>query len=239
MKTGSKHKVAALDKVLGVCNAYGSGYMPSKSSLTPTAMKTLLELAQEKLKAVTVTRTAYAMAVNARAEAFAGIPALAAQITRLASASGASSEDIREVRMIKSKFYTARKKKSQVMNGSQPEGGPAPQGTRSSSRLDMLGKMETFENLIQVVQSIPGYNPNEPEFKVEALRAKLAELRDACNAVAMASIAYSNAQVARDMVIYGAEGVVETKRAAMDYLRGKFGVRSAESYKANIQASDF
>lgn len=239
MKTGTKHKVAALDKVLGVCNAHGPSYNPSKASLKPTAMQALLELAHEKQKAVTVTRTAYKMAVNARMEAFAGIPKLAAQIARIANASGPSPEDRREVRLIKRKFYPASKPKSEVVANPQAESSPVPKRTRSTSNLDKLGKIETFENLIQVVQSIPGYNPNETDFKVETLRATLADLQSKSSAVATASIAYGNAQIARDAVVFGKDGVVDTTRAAMEYIRGKFGIRSAQSHKASVQASSF
>jgi hypothetical protein len=233
MKTGHKNKVAALDKVLGVCNALGPSYAPSRASLMPTAMEALLQLAQEKQKVVTVTRTAYALAVNDRIEAFARIPKLAAQVSRIACASGLSPEDRREVKMIQSKFYPKGKKTA--TSGTVPgDDNSTQQASRSTSSQDMLSVIERFEALIQLVEGLPGYAPTEVEFTVNGLKACLADLRYKNKAVSTAAIALSNARIARDQVLEGLDGVIQTTRDAVNYIRGKFGVRSLESEKLTV-----
>ena len=81
-------QVAALDKVMQICNAHGVRYNPSNEALQPTALASLLEQAQEKTKAVNVARVANAMAITARAGSFKGIQKLVVRIMRHLKASG-------------------------------------------------------------------------------------------------------------------------------------------------------
>jgi hypothetical protein len=229
MKTGKIKTVAALDKVLQICNEHGASYNPGNESLQPTAMRSLLERAQEKVEAVNVTRTAYAMAVNARTASFTGIQKLATQVARMVSSSKASANDKEEVKMIQRKLTPARKRKSGSDSQTQPVTTEPAKGVRSTSQLDREGMMNNFHQLIQAVASIPAYKPNEPEFKVENLKAKLMQLQQECELTRTAAIRFSNARIERDQVLFGPEGAAEITRQAKDYIRAKFGVRSKQS----------
>jgi hypothetical protein len=229
MKKGKVQKVAALDKVLQICSEQGASYNPGNESLQPTAMRLLLEQAQQKTEAVNVTRSAYAMAVNARNESFRGIPKLAAQVARMVTSSKASADDKEEVRMIKRKLNPARKKKSESDSQTQPVTTEPAKGVRSTSQLDREGMMNNFHQLIEAVAVIDAYRPNEPEFSVENLRAKLAQLQQQCEVARAAAIRFSNARIDRDKVLFGAGGAVEITQQAKDYIRAKFGARSQQS----------
>jgi hypothetical protein len=50
MKNRKIKQVAALDKVMQICNAQSVRYNPSNAALQPTALAALLEQAQEKIK---------------------------------------------------------------------------------------------------------------------------------------------------------------------------------------------
>lgn len=237
MKTGNTTKVAALDKVLGICNALGSNYNPSEASLQPAALKALLELAQAKQEAVTVTHTAYAMARNTRADSFAGLPKMAAQIMRFVNVSKPNPSDREEVRNMKRRFSGVSKKKSKAVSATATSEGQEPKATRTSWPRDKRSMLETFKQLIQVVERIPGYNPNEMEFKVAGLKSKLSELQVSFDAVSATSIAYQEALIARDELMYGRDGVVETTKLAVEYIRAKFGFSSIRSKKVTQQTS--
>jgi hypothetical protein len=229
MKKGKVKTVAALDKVLRICNEHGASYNPSNESLQPTAMRSLLEQAQEKTEAVNVTRLAYAMAVNARTASFKGLPKLATQVARMVSSSKASANDKEEVRMIQRKLSAARKKKSGSDSQTQPVTTEPAKGVRSTSQLDRDGMMNNFHQLIEAVVRIPAYKPNEQEFKVGHLKAKLMQLQQECELARTAAIRFSNARIDRDQVLFGPEGAAEITRQAKDYIRAKFGVRSKQS----------
>lgn len=227
MKNGKVKKVAVLDKVVQICNAHGASYTPSKASLQPTALRSLLELAQEKQKAVTVTRSDYALAVNARQQNLAGLRRMATQVARMVSASNASKEDREEARLIIRRLRGGVKR--QVILPATADTASAPKGTRRMPRFDRDSTMATFHELIELVQRIPGYKPIEPEFTVADLQARLSMVKNQCQAATAAAISYSNARIARDQLWFGKEGVVETINEAKDYIRAKFGSGSQQS----------
>jgi hypothetical protein len=238
MKTTNTTKVAALDKVLGICNALGSSYNPSEASIQPTALQALLELAREKQEAVTVTHAAYALALNHRADSFAGIPKLAAQVMRFVNVSKPKPSDREEVRNIKRRFFSVSKKKASALRAPATSDGQVPKATRTSSKLDKHSMLESFKELIQIVEGITGYNPNEMEFKVAGLKSTLAELQSSMDAVSKTSIAYREALIAREELMQHPDGVIESTKLATEYIRAKFGYNSVRSKKVTMQTSN-
>jgi hypothetical protein len=219
--------VGSFDKVLASCNALGARYQPKAPALTNTALSQLLERAQQSIEAVTVTRTAYRLAVNNRSASFAGIPKLAVRIVRMIASSESSSEHIADVMAIKNKFYPPKKsqKSAPVVKA---EGG-SKVATRSSGRMNYEAQIETFSNLVQIVQGLESYDPNEADLTIDALKATLTDLRAKSQAVAKAKIDYSNARINRDLVIYGQQGVEVITAAVKNYFRAAFGGLSRES----------
>jgi hypothetical protein len=232
MKTGVNQKAAALDKVIGICSALGANYSPSEASLQPTALKALLALAQARFEAVTVTHTAYAMALNAQADSFAGIPRMAAQIARFVSVSKPKPSDLEEVKTIKRRFYAASRK---TTTDAGIDDGGETKPTRTISWRDKRSMLESFRQLIQVVEKIPGYKPNEADFKVAGLKTKLTELKASIDAVSATSIAYREALIARDEIMHSAGGVIESTRLATDYIRAKYGFNSIRTKKVTME----
>ncbi|MDZ7646756.1 MAG: hypothetical protein U5K54_05975 [Cytophagales bacterium] len=91
MKTGKVKQVAAFGKLVGICNDLGASYNPSKAALTPTALATLLEQAQQNLEAVNVARTNFVLAINARQESYAGIYKLVSRVVRAVASAESST----------------------------------------------------------------------------------------------------------------------------------------------------
>lgn len=237
MKNAIVNKVAALDKVVMICNAHGANYNPSNAALKPTALAALLKLAQEKIEAVNVARATFMMAANARTDGFEGIPKLAAQVVRMVSASSASKTDKDDVRKIKARFHQRRKVKSIDQPQTQGTAMPESPETRSISRRDRDSMMDNLRLLIEAVQKTAAYDPNEPEFKVDGLKAKVEELQALNFASMQAKLQLSNARIALREVMNGSGGVIETTRAAKDYIRARFGMVSMQSQQLNNNRS--
>jgi hypothetical protein len=229
MKDGKIKKVAELDKVLQICNTHGASYNPGNDALQPTALSSLLEQAQEKVKAVIVARAAYSLAVNNRQKSFAGIPKLAGQVVSMLESSKASSEDKEEAKMIKRTLSPVSRTKKGDNSQAQSGNGTQAEKNRSRSQLDRDGMLNNFHRLVQLVAQIPAYNPREPELAVETLHAMLASFQLHHKWAREAAIQYSNARIARDGILYGPEGVVEVTKQVKAYLRGKFGYRSPQA----------
>lgn len=226
MKTGSVKTVAAFGKLVGICNDLGANYKPSKASIQLTALTTLLDQAQQSVTAVNVARTALVLAVNARREAFAGIDKLAARVTRAVAASENSPENVSDVKILKRKLAPKRKTAAAGILNVDKQGSTTEIISRSSSRLDFDGKADTFARIVQIVQRMPSYNPNEADLKVTTLTAVLTDLQAKSLAIAKAENALANARIARNKVLFGKGGVHENGLAVKEYIRSIFGVRS-------------
>ncbi len=225
MKTGNVKHVAAFGKLVGICNDLGASYNPSKAALTPTALATLLEQAQQSLEAVNVARVNYVLAINSRQDLYAGVYPLAARIVRALSSTESSKGNIQDARMLKRKLAPQTTVKGFVIKESGAEGNPTPT-PGIISRLDYNSRADTFANLVLLIQSMPSYMPNEVDLQVTALRKMAANLRNASVAVASTSNALANARIHRNAVLHGKGGMFETADAVKDYIRSIFGVRS-------------
>jgi hypothetical protein len=225
MKSGTVNQVAAFEKLVGICNDLGARYNPSKAALMPTALATLHEQAQQSLEAVNVARVNYLLAINARQDRFAGVYPMAARIVRALSASESSKGNIRDAKMLKRKLAARSKPTGIIIAAIVADGSPAPvSGT--ISRLDYGSLADTFASLVQLIQSLSLYAPNESDLQVASLRTMVADLRMASLTVANASNALTNARMHRNKVLFGEDGMLETGTAVKDYIRSVFGVSS-------------
>jgi hypothetical protein len=225
MKTGKVKNVAAFGKLVGICNDLGASYNPSKAALTPTALATLLEQAQQSLEAVNVARATYVLAVNARQEKYASIYSLTARVVRALVSSGTSVENIHDARLLKRKLSPKQNVKVPPPGAVNSQDGSV-KTSNSSSQLDFDGQADTFAKFIQLIMRIPVYAPNEAELKLESLHTVLVELRTTSQAVAESANALANARIHRNKVLFGKNGMYETGTAVKEYIRSVFGVRS-------------
>lgn len=225
MKNSNVNQVAAYGKLVGICNDLGARYNPSKAALTPTALATLLEQAQQSLEAVNVARAEYVLAINSRQDLYAGVYSLAARIVRALQASESSVENIRDARMLKRRLASQPAVKGKAKTTSGEEGSSAPAAGRLS-RLDYEGQADTFASLVKLVERIPSFAPNETELMLPALQAVVAELRNASLMVARTANALANARMKRNSIFLGKGGMFEISNAVKDYIRSVFGVTS-------------
>jgi len=223
MKYGNVKQVAAFGKLVGICNDLGASYNPSKATLSSTALVTLLEQAQQKVEAVNVARTQFLLAVNARQESFAALPAITSRMVRALAATESSAENIRDARILRQRLSSNRfpKQVTASVGSDQPT-----VKTRSISRLDFESQADSFSKLIQLVQRIPDYAPNEVDLQVSALTNLLTELKLKTQQVAKAANEFATVRIERNKVLAGKNGMYETAAAVKEYIRSVFGVRS-------------
>jgi hypothetical protein len=216
----------SFDKVLGSCKSIGERYQPKAPSLSITAMSELQERSQQTTQAVIVTRAAYRLAINNRRESFAGIPKLSVRIVRMLASSEESRENLSDAISLKDSLQTATRSRKSA-SAVKSEEAPAP-ARRAPARRNYDTRIESFANLIKIVEDMGSYDPNEADLTLEALKAKLADLRSKSHEVNMALINFDKARNERKQVIYGPHGVTETIKAVKDYIRGAFGQGSSE-----------
>ena len=99
----------------------------------------------------------------------------------------------------------------------------------SSSQTSFDNRLENFERLIKLLSGFPLYAPNEPELRVESLRALYSDLMLKNAAVVAANVSVSNARIARNAIFYNADtGLVDIALAVKAYVRSLFGASSPQ-----------
>lgn len=222
MKTGNVKQVATFEELLGFCHAHGAMYNPSKASIKIAALEELFTSAQQTLEAVKIAYTEYNNAVNVRQEAFSRLPVFCTRLVNALAATDASKATLEEAYAYVKKFR---------WNIPQPppatdEKGEAirPARTRSTSESDFASRTDLFEGLVKVASKEPSYHPNEADLTMEALNARIQELRKLNTHVIDMRVALSNVRAIRNKVLF--EDIYASAKAVKRYVKGTFGYRS-------------
>ena len=225
-EVGHAKNVANFADLISYCTAYGSTYNPSKAALQLTALNTLLTSAQTELANVTTAKNAFDTVTGDRQLTFEPLKPLATKVFNYLSVTDAISEIIADAKTINNKLQG---KRTGTTAENPPTEGENQNNTVSVSRqsYDML--TENFSALIDLVSSVPSYTPNETELTTTSLTAYLGELQTANTNVINAEVAYSNARISRNNVLYAENtGLVDIASDVKKYVKAIFGATSPQ-----------
>ena len=225
-EVGHAKNVANFADLISYCTAYGTTYNPSKAALQLTALNTLLTSAQTELANVTTAKNAFDTVTGDRQLTFEPLKPLATKVFNYLSVTDAISEIIADAKTINNKLQG---KRTGTTAENPPTEGENQNNTVSVSRqsYDML--TENFSALIDLVSSVPSYTPNETELTTASLTAYLGELQTANTNVINAEVAYSNARISRNSVLYSENtGLVDIASDVKKYVKAIFGATSPQ-----------
>ena len=225
-EVGHAKNVANFADIISYCTAYGSTYNPSKAALQLTALNTLLTSAQTELANVTTAKNAFDTVTGDRQLTFEPLKPLATKVFNYLSVTDAISEIIADAKTINNKLQG---KRTGTTAENPPTEGENQNNTVSVSRqsYDML--TENFASFVDLVSSVPSYTPNETELTTASLTAYLGELQTANTNVINAEVAYSNARISRNSVLYSENtGLVDIASDVKKYVKAIFGATSPQ-----------
>ena len=225
-EVGHAKNVANFADIIAYCTAYGTTYNPSKAALQLTALNTLLTSAQTELANVTTAKNAFDTVTGDRQLTFEPLKPLATKVFNYLSVTDATSETIADAKTINNKLQG---KRTGTTAENPPTEGENQNNTVSVSRqsYDML--TENFSALIDLVSSVPSYTPNETELTTTSLTAYLGVLQTANTNVINAEVAYSNARISRNSVLYSENtGLVDIASDVKKYVKAIFGATSPQ-----------
>ena len=191
-----------------------------------TELNTLLATAQTELANVTTAKNAFDTVTGDRQLTFEPLKPLATKVFNYLSVTDATSETIADAKTINNKLQG---KRTGTTAENPPTEGENQNNTVSVSRqsYDML--TENFSALIDLVSSVPSYTPNETELTTTSLTAYLGELQTANTNVINAEVAYSNARISRNSVLYSENtGLVDIASDVKKYVKAIFGATSPQ-----------
>lgn len=230
VEKGHAKNVANLGTLITFTTGFGTGYNPSKKSITLPALNTLREEAQKSLVVVNTQFSGWSIAVEAQQSLFAGLNARLTRIVNAAEASEVAPAVLSNAKALNKKMQGVRTRKP--ADPVSQEGATVPEEitkTNSTSRMSQDSRMENFEKLIQLLSEQPGYAPNEPDLQISSLQTLLADFKTKNEAVKTAQMLLSNARIGRNKIFYDAgTGLIMVASEVKKYVKSVFGATSPE-----------
>ena len=229
-ETGHAKNVTNLESLITSIIALETSYNPSRDSIKLTSLQTLLTASTESLNAVNIAQAAYSNAVAARKVSFEPFSKLITRVMNSLKASGASTQVVQSARTIVRKLQGRRasaKITEEEKKALEAEGKEVNQ--ISASQMSFDNRIENFDRLIMLLSSIPLYNPNEAELKVETLKALHNQLKEKNTEVILPIVQLSNSRIARNKILYSENtGLVDVALDSKTYIKSIFGATSPQ-----------
>jgi hypothetical protein len=227
---GHAKNVANLGTLITIASGFGTGYNPSKQSITLPALNSLREEAQKSLVTLNTHYTNWSVAVDVQQNRIDGLNVLLTRVLNSVEASDVSSAVCTGVKALNKKLQGTRiRKQATTLSPDKAESQEAKSPTSSTSRLSLDSRMENFERLTQLLSEQPGYHPNEPDLQLSSLQALLADFRKNNEAVKTTQMLLSNARISRNKLFYDREtGLVKVASDVKKYVKSVFGASSPE-----------
>ena len=235
-EVGHAKNVANFEDLISLCTGFGVTYNPSQNAIKIANMNTLRTNALNALNNTISMRTAYVNAVDNRQAIFDPLQKMATRIIAALKASGASDAIVKDALTINRKIQGKRAKPIKEVENVQIQAIPNPNNPTpvepvhvSVSQLSFDSMIEHYTKLINLLSSVPVYNPNENDLKIAGLNALLTSMNTSNTAVITATTNFINARINRDNLIYGKNaGVVDVAMEAKSYVKSVYGTQSPQ-----------
>jgi len=229
-ETGHAKNVANFETLFSSVTAFGTTYNPSKESIKPAALQTLLTAAKTSLNGTNTALAAYSNAVSARESAFEPVIPLITRVNNALKATDTTTQVDESAKTIVRKLQGARasaKITDEEKKALEAEGKEVNQ--ISTSQMSYDSRLENLDKLIALLTSVELYNPNEEELKVTSLTALYEDLKTKNMDVVTASIQLSNARISRNDILYKENtGLVDIAYDTKIYIKSVFGASSPQ-----------
>ena len=229
-ETGHAKNVTNLESLITSIIALETSYNPSRDSIKLPALQALLTASKESLNAVNIAQATYSNAVAARKVAFEPFGKLITRVMNSLKASGTSTPVVQSARTIVRKLQGRRasaKITEEEKKALEAEGKEVNQ--ISASQMSFDNRIENFDRLIMLLSSIPLYNPNEEELKVETLKALHNQLKEKNSEVILPIVQLSNSRMTRNKILYSENtGLVDVALDSKTYIKSIFGATSPQ-----------
>lgn len=240
-ETGHAKNVANLLKLNQLIATFGTTYNPSNNAIKLAALTTLYTTANAKLSTVNASFTNWKNATNARELAFDPLSKQSTQILGSLQSLGVAQQTVDDFEFQVKKFRSTGSRTTNTSN--EPPTTPdtsdpnAPVTTTetssiSNSQQSFDNKLQHFEKMILILQSVSSYNPNEVAYKVVTLQSQLTNLVSLNNA---ANTSYANvkaSRIDRNTFFYAPNtGMLDIVKQVKAYIKSVYGATS-QQYKA-------
>jgi len=226
-ETGHGKNVDNAQKRLVVLKGMGADYKPSNPAYLLTALEPKVAEAVAAHKTVTDLKGPYKTAISNRKVAYDRMSKWSTLIKAAAKGSGMAANLLSNVDGLVKLLNGQRIGEKPVAE----EGKEAPK-SNSVSRMSFVSRLENFNELAKLLDSIPAYAPNEDENKVATMLAYAAELGSLNETAFPMEENYGKAIAKRNELLYTEEtGLVAVLEGVKTYVFS-IGKNGKEAHKS-------
>ena len=231
-ETGHAKNVANLQKLTEQVNVY-TLYNPPVDNLKIVNLQTLYTDASAKLSEVEDKRHANKNAIALSKSAFENLKSTCTRIIDQLEVLGLPQGTIDQAKSLNRTIQGNQKKTTTPSE----EGKEAPK-TVSTSRQSYTQQAENFGILLQLLGTIPVYNPNEDELKLANLTTFQTSLVNATQAVDQTEAELNSKIIERDQLLYAdGTGLYTIAQNVKKYVKSLYGATSPEY--TNVSSIEF
>ena len=231
-EVGHAKNVANLQKLTEQVNVY-TLYNPPVDNIKVANLQTLYTTASTKLNEVEDKRNANKNAITFRQSAFENLKSTCTKIINHLGILGLPQGTIDQAKSLNRLIQGGQKKAT-----TPPEEGKEETRTVSTSRQSYTQQAENFETLLQLLSTIPAYNPNENDLKLANLNTYKDSLVSSTQSVDQTEAELNNKLIERDNILYTeGTGLYSIAQNVKKYVKSIYGATSSEY--ANVSAIKF
>jgi len=224
-ETGHAPNVANFATMISFVTGYGAPYNPSNPLLDLAALQAKLTSAQASIDGVSTTLAGSKVAINNRQNAFDGIRRLVTRVVNAFEVSGAPANAVEDAKGFKRKI-DGKRAEALEDDPNTPEDESLGISVSQQSYTQLV---EHFDNLIELLEAHPVYDPNESDLKVVTLTNLSTTLKAANTSVINSATTLSNARLTRNEDLYAeTDGLVEIADLVKKYVKSVFGADSPQ-----------
>ena len=231
-EVGHAKNVANLQKLTEQIKVY-TLYNPPVENIKIANLQTLYSDASSILNQVEDKRNANKNAITLRQTAFENLKPTATKIINHLGILGLSQGTIDQAKSLNRLIQGGQKKET-----TPPEEGKEKQKTVSTSRQSYTQMAENFGILLQLLGTIPTYNPNEDDLKLANLETYKNSLVDSTQSVDQTEAELNNKLIERDQLLYkDGTGLYSIAQNVKKYVKSLYGATSLEY--TNVSSIEF
>ncbi|MBP1616728.1 MAG: hypothetical protein H6Q14_555 [Bacteroidetes bacterium] len=229
-ETGHAKNVVLFERLISDVNTFGTAYNPSKEIIKLTALQALHTSAKAAITATNLAESVYKNAVDEREATFSPLGKTVTSAYNILKSSDSTIQSDETVKTIYRKLQGKRagtKLTDAEIETLKAEGKTVTQNSISQMGYD--NRLANFDRFITMLSSIPAYNPNEEEFKVNGLRTYYNELATKNTNVMSTDSVLESARSNRNHVLYApSTGLLDIASDVKSYVKGIFGSTSPQ-----------
>lgn len=229
-EVGHAKNVANLQKLTEQVTVYPL-YNPPVDSLKIPNLKALHAAASAKLAEVEEKRSLSKNAIAARQAAFENLKPTATKILNHLEILGLPAATLAQARTLNRAIQGGQKKTAapeapKPLTGTTP---PTPARQISTSRQSYTQLTDNFASLLQLLETLPAYGPNEDHLKRDTLAEYRETLLAATKSVDQTEAALSHTIMERDQILYAeGTGLYSIALNVKKYIKSLYGATSPE-----------